>query len=56
MSELDFKSLYSHETNVYSLPDFTASTVNQDYLRALGVDIEIAPETLEGLRKGSEVF
>lgn len=56
MSELEFKSLYSHETNVYSLPDFKADTVNLEYLKALGVDIEIAPETLEGLRKGSEVF
>lgn len=51
MSELEFKSLYSHETNVYSLPDFKAATVDQEYLKALGVDIEIAPETLEGLRK-----
>ena len=38
MSELEFKSLYSHETNVYSLPDFKAVTVDQEYLKALGVE------------------
>ncbi|MBR4608500.1 MAG: hypothetical protein IKO41_20055, partial [Lachnospiraceae bacterium] len=56
MDELEFKSLYSHETDVYSLPNFVPSIVDQDYLHALGVDVQVAPETLEGLRKGSEVF
>ena len=56
MSELKFQNLYSHETDIYSLPGFVPSIVDQDYLRALGVDIDAAPETLEGLRKGSEVF
>ena len=56
MDELEFQSLYSHKTDVYSLPGFVPSIVDQAYLSSLGVDSEIAPETLEGLRKGSEVF
>lgn len=56
MGEFDFQNIYSHETNVYSLPGFAPVTVDRDYLRALGVEIEASPETLEGLRRGSEVF
>ena len=56
MEEIVFESLYSHETDVYSLPDFVPTIVDEAYLRKMGVDFEIAPETLKGLRKGSEVF
>lgn len=56
MEELSFKSLYSHETDIYSMPGFVPTIVDTAYLRALGVDFEMTSETLEGLRKGSEVF
>ncbi len=56
MAELKFQNLYSHETDIYSLPGFEPTIVDQDYLHALGADIDAAPETLDGLRKGSEIF
>ena len=56
MNDLEFQSLYSHETNIYSLDGFVPSIVDQAYLNALGVDMEVAPETLAGLKRGSEVF
>lgn len=56
MNDLEFKSLYSHETNIYSLAGFVPTIVDQAYLSELGVDMEAAPETLEGLKRGSEVF
>ena len=56
MSELPFENLYSHEMDIYSLQDFTPVIVDQAYLRALGVEIDAAPETMDGLRRGSEVF
>ena len=56
MNEITFRNLYEHETTIYSLPGFTPAVVDRAYLDALGVEMEIAEDTLAGLRKGSETF
>ena len=53
---IPFQPFYPQGDNVYNLPGFAPAIVDEPYLRNLGVDVLPAPETLEGLRKGSEVF
>lgn len=53
---IDIKPLYSHESNVYNIEGFKPQIVDQDYLTNLGVDIKAAPETIQGLIRGSKVF
>ena len=52
----DYQPLYSHGTSVYNLPGFVPGTVDAEYLHALGVEVEPSAETLEGLKKGSDLF
>ncbi len=56
MNEISFENIYEHETDIYSLPGFEPTIVDRAYLDALGVTMDVADETLQGLKKGSEVF
>ena len=56
MKEMTFDCLYRHDTDIYSLDGFVPQIVDKAYLDALGVEVEPSAETLEGLRRGSEVF
>ena len=49
-------NLYHHEVDIYSLPGFVPQIVDEDYLRKLGVTALPSAETLEGLKRGSEIF
>ena len=53
---IDFEPVYSHRSTVYNLPGFEPGKVDGAYLKALGVRVEPSEETLEALRRGSEVF
>ena len=53
---IDFEPVYSHRSTVYNLPGFEPCKVDGAYLKALGVRVEPSEETLEALRRGSEVF
>ena len=53
---MEYEPLYSHAAKVYGLPGFEPVVVDAQYLKDLGVDIEPAPQTLEGLEKGSRLF
>lgn len=53
---IDFEPVYSHRSTVYNLPGFEPGKVDGAYLKALGVGVEPSEETLEALRRGSEVF
>lgn len=41
---------------MYGLEGFEPRMVDEAYLRELGVSVEPAPETLEGLMRGSRLF
>lgn len=56
MTAHSFEPFYSHEHQVYNLEGFSPAPVNEAYLRALGVGVIPSAETLEGLRRGSDVF
>ena len=51
-----FQPFYPQGDNVYNLPGFAPAAVDGQYLEDLGVRVTPSPETLEALRKGSEVF
>ena len=53
---IDFEPVYSHRSTVYNLPGCEPGKVDGAYLKALGVGVEPSEETLEALRRGSEVF
>lgn len=53
---MQLDNLYQHEINVYNLPGFEPKIVDESYLRELGVTVTPSAETLDGLRRGSEVF
>ncbi|MDD3217565.1 MAG: hypothetical protein PHC41_01330 [Lachnospiraceae bacterium] len=53
---MEFKQLYQHDTNVYSMEGFEPAIVDGEYLKNLGVTVEPSQSTLEGLIRGSEVF
>ena len=53
---IDFEPVYSHRSTVYNLLGFEPGKVDGAYLKALGVGVEPSEETLEALRRGSEVF
>lgn len=53
---IDFTPFYSHSNNVYQLEGFTPVMIDREYLENLGVSVEPSPETLEGLRRGAELF
>ena len=53
---IDFEPVYSHRSTVYNLPGFEPGKVDGAYLKVLGVRVEPSEETLEALRRGSEVF
>ena len=53
---IDFEPVYSHRSTVYNLPGFEPGKVDGAYLKALGVRVEPSEDTLEALRRGSEVF
>ena len=53
---IDFEPVYSHRSTVYNLPGFEPSRVDGSYLKELGVRVEPSAETLDALRRGSEVF
>ena len=56
MKTQTFKSLYSHETDIYNLPGFEPQIVDEKYLKDLGVQAEPSDECLAKLKEGSEVF
>ena len=56
MNLQSFEPFYSHQHQVYNLEGFSPAPVNEEYLRALGVRVVPSAETLEGLRRGSELF
>lgn len=53
---MQLDNLYKHEINVYNLPGFEPKIVDLNYLNDLGVTTVPSAETLEGLKRGSEVF
>lgn len=57
MSEtLKYIPFYSRSRNVYNLADFRPEIVDEAYLRKIGVKTIPAEETLDGLRRGSELL
>ena len=57
MSEtLKYIPFYSRSRNVYNLVDFRPEIVDEAYLRKIGVKTIPAEETLDGLRRGSELL
>ena len=51
-----YTPLYSHTETVYNLPGFTPGVVDAAYLERLGVDLSLAPASLEALERGSRMF
>ena len=51
-----YKPFYSRGENVYSLEGFEPAAVDAAYLERLGVNVKPSEETLEGLRRGSELL
>ena len=56
MEAINFTPFYPHKGSVYKMEEFHPAVVDQAYLKELGVTVDPSPETLEGLRRGSEVF
>ena len=56
MEAINFTPFYPHKGSVYKMEEFHPAVVDQAYLKELGVTVAPSPETLEGLRRGSEVF
>ena len=56
MEAINFTPFYPHKGSVYKMEEFHPAVVDQAYLKELGVMVDPSPETLEGLRRGSEVF
>ncbi len=56
MEAINFTPFYPHKGSVYKMEEFHPAVVDQAYLKELGVTVVPSPETLEGLRRGSEVF
>lgn len=56
MEAINFTPFYPHKGSVYKMEEFHPAVVDQTYLKELGVTVVPSPETLEGLRRGSEVF
>lgn len=53
---MDLTNLNGHDIDVYSLEGFSPSIVDAHYLAELGVKTQPSAETLEGLKRGSELF
>ena len=56
MEAINFTPFYPHKGSVYKMEEFHPAVVDQAYLKELGVTVDPSLETLEGLRRGSEVF
>lgn len=56
MEAINFTPFYPHKGSVYKMEEFHPAVVDQAYLKELGVTVVPSLETLEGLRRGSEVF
>ena len=56
MEAIPFKPLYPHSGSVYQLDGFRPALVDAGYLKQMGVCVTPSADTLEALRKGSEVF
>ncbi len=56
MRTIDFEPLYTHAVRADRLEHFLPATVDMDYLRRLGVTATPSEQTLEGLRRGSEIL
>ena len=56
MEAVNFTPFYPHKGSVYKMEEFHPAVVDQAYLKELGVTVVPSLETLEGLRRGSEVF
>lgn len=56
MRVLDLIPVYPVADNLYTLDDFVPPLVDEEYLRALGVQVKPAPETLAALAEGSRIF
>ena len=56
MRVLDVIPVYPVADNLYTLDDFVPPLVDEEYLRALGVQVKPAPETLATLAEGSRIF
>ncbi len=56
METIDFAPFYPHAGYVYGLEGFEPAVVDGPYLKSLGVEAEPSAGTLEGLRRGSELF
>ena len=53
---ISYTPIYSHGTNVYNLEGFAPPVVDKAYLKELGVKVDPDPETLSGLKRGSDIF
>ena len=53
---MKLENLNGHEVNVYNMPGFVPGIVDEAYLKNLGVEVTPSQETLEGLKRGSELF
>ena len=53
---MDLTNLNTQEIDVYNLEGFSPTIVDGRYLEELGVRTKPSAETLEGLRRGSELF
>lgn len=53
---MKLEPIYQHEVNVYNLDGFSPVIVDENYLKNLGVTTIPSEATLEGLKRGSEVF
>ena len=56
MASITFENFYSHDTDVYNMEGFEPQIVDKAYLDNLGVTTSASEATLEGLRRGSEIF
>ena len=56
MKKMGFENYYQHDTDIYSLKDFSPVIVNREYLENLGVKVRASKETYAKLEAGSRVF
>ncbi len=56
MKQVSYDNFYRHETDGYTLKDFSPQIVNRKYLEDLGVESDPSDETLEKLEAGSRQF
>ena len=56
MKQVSYDNFYRHETDGYTLKNFSPQIVNRKYLEDLGVESDPSDETLEKLEAGSRQF